>query len=70
MVDWQTNLTNTLQKANASATVTTSEVHPHGNNHGMMMETEHPQKPSSNISSSNNTITNEVSISEECGYPG
>ena len=28
----------------------------------MIMETEHPQKHSSNISSSNNTITNEVSI--------
>ena len=70
MVDWQTNLTKTLQNANPNGTVTTSVVHPRGNNHGMMMETEHPQKPSSNISSSNNTITNEVSISEECGYSG
>ena len=60
MVDWQTNLTTTLQKANASATVTTSLVHPHSNNHSMMMEKEQPQKRSSNISSSNNT--NEVSI--------
>ena len=62
MVDWQTNLTKTMQKANASGTVTTSMVHPHSNNHGMIMETEHPQKQSSNISSSNNSITNEVSI--------
>ena len=62
MVDWQTNLTTTLQKANASATVTTSLVHPHSNNHSMMMEKEQPQKRSSNISSSNNSITNEVSI--------
>jgi nitrite reductase (NO-forming) len=60
MVDWQTNLTTTLQKANASATVTTSLVHPHSNNHSMMMEKEQPQKRSSNISSSDNT--NEVSI--------
>jgi nitrite reductase (NO-forming) len=60
MVDWQTNLTTTLQKANASATVTTSLVPPHSNNHSMMMEKEQPQKRSSNISSSNNT--NEVSI--------
>ena len=30
--------------ANASGTVTTSVVHPHGNNHGMIMETENPQK--------------------------
>jgi nitrite reductase (NO-forming) len=60
MVDWQTNLTTTLQKANASATVTTSLVHAHSNNHSMMMEKEQPQKRSSNISSSNNT--NEVSI--------
>ena len=28
MVDWQTNLTKTIQKANASGTVTTSMVHP------------------------------------------
>jgi nitrite reductase (NO-forming) len=55
MVDWQTNLTTTLQKANASATVTTSLVHPHSNNHSMMMEKEQPQKRSSNN-------TNEVSI--------
>ena len=40
MVDWQTNLTKTMQKANASGTVTTSVVHPHSNNHGMIMETE------------------------------
>ena len=60
MVDWQTNLTTTLQKANARATVTTSLVHPHSNNHSMMMEKEQPQKRSSNISSSDNT--NEVSI--------
>jgi nitrite reductase (NO-forming) len=61
MVDWQTNLTKTMQKANASGTVTTSVVHPHSNNHGMIMETK-PQKQSSNISTSISSITNDVSI--------
>ena len=35
MVDWQTNLTKTLQKANPNGTVTTSVVHPGSDNHGM-----------------------------------
>ena len=70
MVDWQTNLTKTMQKANASGTVTTSMVHPHSNNHGMIMETEHPQKHSSNISSSNNTMSNEVSIMKNAATLG
>ena len=39
MVDWQTNLTNTLQKANPNGTVTTSVVHPRSNNHGHDNET-------------------------------
>ena len=62
MVGWQTNLTKTMQKANASGTVTTSAVHPHSNNHGMIMETKNPQKQSSNISTSISSITNDVSI--------
>jgi nitrite reductase (NO-forming) len=62
MVDWQTNLTNTLQKANPNGTVTTSVVHPRGNNHDMIMKPEHLQEHSSNASSANNTKTNEVSI--------
>ena len=35
MVDWQANLTKTLQKANPNGTVTTSVVHPGRDNHGM-----------------------------------
>jgi nitrite reductase (NO-forming) len=62
MVDWQTNLTNTLQKANPNGTVTTSVVHPRSNNHDMIMKPEHLQEHSSNASSANNTKTNEVSI--------
>jgi nitrite reductase (NO-forming) len=62
MVNWQTNLTNTLQKANPNGTVTTSVVHPRGNNHDMIMKPEHLQEHSSNASSANNTKTNEVSI--------
>jgi nitrite reductase (NO-forming) len=62
MVDWQTNLTNTLQKANPNGTVTTSVVHPRSNNHDMMMKPEHLQEHSSNASYANNTKTNEVSI--------
>ena len=41
MVDWQTNLTKTLQKANPNGTITTLEVYPRGNNHGMTMKPEH-----------------------------
>jgi nitrite reductase (NO-forming) len=62
MVDWQKNLTNTLQKANPNGTVTTSVVPPRGNNHDMIMKPEHLQEHSSNASSANNTKTNEVSI--------
>ena len=57
MVDWQVNMTKTLQKANPNGTVTTSVVHPGLDNHGMTMEMEHtPER------SSNNTKTNEVLI--------
>ena len=70
MVDWQTNLTKTLQNANPNATVTTSTVHPRSNNHGMMMETENPQKHSPSVLSSNNSRTNEVSIMKKAATLG
>ncbi len=62
MVDWQTNLTKTFQKANPNGTVTTSVVHPGSDNHGMTRQMEHPQKHSSKLSPSNNTKANEVLI--------
>ena len=63
MVDWQVNMTKTLQKANPNGTVTTSVVHPGLDNHGMTMETEHtPER------SSNNTKTNEVLIVKGAAY--
>jgi nitrite reductase (NO-forming) len=55
MVDWQANLTKSLQKENPNANVTTSAVHPGGNNQGMTGEMEHRQLI-------NNTNTNEVLI--------
>jgi nitrite reductase (NO-forming) len=62
MVDWQTNLTKTFQKANPNGTVTTSVVHPGSDNHGMTRQMEHPQEHSSKLSPSNNTKANEVLI--------
>ena len=62
MMDWQANLTKTIQKANPNATVTTSVVHPGGDNHGMKMGMAHHEEQSFNVSSSNITKTDEVSI--------
>jgi nitrite reductase (NO-forming) len=62
MVDWQTNLTKTYQKANPNGTVTTSVVHPGSDNHGVTRQMEHPQEHSSKLSTSNNTKANEVLI--------
>ena len=71
MVDWQTNLTKTLQKANPNGTVTTSVVPPRGNNHGMMMmNPERLQEQSSNASFANNSITNEVTIVKKAATLG
>lgn len=70
MVDWQTNLTKTLQNANPNATVTNSVVHPRSNNHGMMMETENHEMHSPSVLSSNNSKTNEVSIVKKAATLG
>ena len=62
MVDWQENLTRTLQKADPNATLTNSAVQ-HGNNdHGATHEMgeEHATK----LSTPNNTRTSEVLISK------
>ena len=70
MVDWQTNLTKTLQNANPNATVTNSMVHPRNNSHGMMMETENHKMHSPSVLSSNNSKTNEVSIVKKAATLG
>jgi nitrite reductase (NO-forming) len=70
MVDWQANLTKTIQKANPNGTVTTSVVHPRGNNHGMMMNPERLQEQSSNASFVNNSRTNEVTIVKKAATLG
>jgi nitrite reductase (NO-forming) len=53
MVDWQANLTKTLQKADPDAIVTTSTIHPEVGQHGMAHEMKHSQERS--MLSSNNT---------------
>jgi len=62
MMDWQANLTKTIQKANPNATVTNSIVHPGDDNHGMKMGMTHHEEQSIKVSSSNITKTDEVSI--------
>ncbi len=62
MVDWQENLTRTLQKADPNGTLTNSAVNPGSNVHGATHEMgeEHPSK----LSTPNNTRTSEVLISK------
>jgi nitrite reductase (NO-forming) len=62
MVDWQENLTRTLQKEDPNATLTNSAVPLGSNHHGATHEMgeEHPSK----LSTSNNTKTSEVLISK------
>ncbi len=61
MMDWQANLTKTIQKANPNAKVINSIIQPGDDDHGMKMGMTHSQEQSSNASSLNITTT-EVSI--------
>ena len=70
MVDWQVNMTKTLQKANPNGTISTSEVHPRSNNHGMMMKPGHLEEHTSNASFANNSRTNEVTIVNKASILG
>jgi nitrite reductase (NO-forming) len=60
MVNWQENLTKTIQKADPNGTVITSVVHPGGENHGMKMGM--GQEQSSNATSLSTSKTGDVSI--------
>ena len=63
MMDWQANLTKTIQKADPNGTVTSSVVHPSGDNHGMKMGMgEHHQEEPFNATSANTSKTGDVSI--------